>query len=470
MSWQTTPEQGVIISNTYQDTIVRICGKKDFGMITISALKKYIHEAHTDNFSLIFLRRVIQESFTGQYGFVIFKPNAYSERHAAMLFELLDAFLFSWNRMKLPKSSILKHGDDSYLNIINLPGMQDVLKLVFSVSREDVPVLLLGETGTGKEGVANLIQRGSGRYGRPYVKINCGGIPISLIESKLFGYVKGAFTGALKDTPGAFELANTGVLLLDEVGELPVDAQAALLRVLQEGVIERVGSSAEFPVNVRIIAATNRDLVAMAEKKTFRSDLLYRLGVFPIYIPALRERPEDIPVLLDFFLLHLSKKRGFITPPRLSQSELHRLCSYPWPGNIREMQNAVTRAILLWNGSMETDFRIEVGINLFRKRYSVSAGTAEESKSVQNTPENTVGAQNKDSETAGGSLSADVTGQQAEMNSGSLRMEDVEKQHIARVLALTKGRVTGKGGAAEILDLNPSTLRGRMRKLGLVRN
>ena len=462
MHWQYSSEQNVILRNTYQDTLVRICDKNDFSMITMSLLKKYTLEAHTDNFSLIFLRQIIQGAFAGQFGFISFRPRAYGEQHAALRFELLDAFLSFWNRITLPNVENLRQSDDeSYLNLVNLPGMQDVLKLVFSVSREDVPVLLLGETGTGKEGLANLIYRGSGRLGRPYVKINCGGIPISLIESKLFGYVKGAFTGALKDTPGAFEMANTGVLLLDEVGELPVDAQAALLRVLQEGVIERVGSSAEFPVNVRIIAATNRDLSDMAEKKTFRNDLLYRLGVFPIYIPALRERPADIPVLLDFFLLRLARKRGFITPPRLSPSELHRLCAYAWPGNIREMLNAVTRAILLWNGSKESAFHIEVGPNLFGRKPSASAGAAGESESTPLVPGS---GQDANAPRENARALSDPPG-----GARSLRMEDVEKQHIASVLAMTKGRVTGRGGAAEVLGLNPSTLRGRMRKLGLTK-
>lgn len=439
--WPRSQEVDEIMLNNYYNTILRICEHGDYATVTISVLQKYMKEAHGENFSLIFLRRVIQERFLGFIGFVSFRKNAYDEEDAAVMFDLLEPLIYLWEkRYPHARNLELPRHDPDYFSLINLPGMQRSLNLIHKVSREDIPVLILGETGTGKEGVANLIYRGSGRYMRPFIKINCGGIPPSLLESKLFGYQKGAFTGAFHDTPGCFEMADTGVLLLDELGELPLSAQTHLLRVLQERVIERVGSSVELPVNVRIIAATNRNLSLMVRDGTFRRDLLYRLSIFPIYIPALRERPEDIPVLLNFFILQQSRRMGFSAPPELSPSELSRLIAYPWPGNIREMQNAVTRAMLLWNGKKESEFTIDAGEDLFRDMF----------------PPLNVPPHRKP--------------EQDSQPLSSLRLEDVEREHILRVLAMTEGRVAGKGGAAELLDMNPSTLRARMQKLNIGKN
>ncbi|MBP3730396.1 MAG: sigma-54-dependent Fis family transcriptional regulator [Mailhella sp.] len=431
-------EQNVMAFNSYHDTLVRICDRHDYATVTLSVLSRYMKEAHTDAFSLLFLRKVVSEDCIGLFGLVSFRKDAYGESDAAAAFELLDAFRYIWRKFGRSSSTLrMTSHNQNYFNLVGLPGMQRVLKLLYKVGREDVPVLLLGETGVGKEGVADLIYRGSGRWQRPFIKINCGGIPHTLIESKLFGYVKGAFTGADKDTPGCFELADTGVLFLDEIGELPLEEQAHLLRALQEGVIERVGSSVEKPVNVRIIAATNRNLVEMVDHREFREDLLYRLGVFPIYIPALRERPADIPVLLDFFILQQARRRGFVVPPKLTPAELEKLCAYAWPGNIREMKNAVTRSMLIWNGSEGTPFSVEVGRSLFGGQSSAA-------------PRSKPGAE------------IFPAGE-------SLRLEDVEKRHIERVLALANGRINGRGGAAEMLDINPSTLRSRMAKLGIIR-
>ena len=440
---QKSSEQDAIVLNSYHDTLVRICGRYDIDTITGSVLKKYISEANGES-SLIFLRHVLRGRFIGQYGFLSFKSCAYGEKEASLLFGLLEVFKELWERIPLKSPDpYLQPLDPNFFSLINLPGMQNVLKKVYAISREDFPVLLLGETGTGKEGVAGLIYRSSARRGRPFIKINCGGIPLSLMESKLFGYVKGAFTGAAKDTPGCFEMADGGALLLDEIGELPLGAQADLLRVLQERVLERVGSSVEIRVNVRTIAATNRNLVEMADKRRFRSDLLYRLSVFPIYIPALRERPEDIPVLLNFFVLQQAKRRGFAIPPRIQPSEMRQLCAYGWPGNIREMQNAVIRAMLMWNGAKESAFTIDVGRRLFAGMFASPQNQAVPLQAAQSP---------------GAPPVVD-----------SLRLEDIERAHIRRVLDLTHGKVTGKGGAAELMDINPSTLRARMKKLGILR-
>lgn len=430
--------QDLIVLNSYHDILVRICSKDDYGTTTITALHQFMSESHRENFSIIFLRVVVQERFIVLLGLVSFKKDAYDERDATALFECTQALKIFCEKLS-PKEenvSIPPH-DSEFISIINLPGMQKVVQTLYPVIKEDIPVLLLGETGTGKEGIANLIYHSSGRNGRPFIKINCGGIPFSLVESKLFGYQKGAFTGADKDTPGCFELADTGVLMLDELGELPLAVQTHLLRVLQEGTIERVGSSLEIPVNVRLIAATNKNIMAMAEEKKFRRDLLYRLSVFPIYIPALRERPEDIPVLLNFFILQQSRKHGYAEPPKILPTEMRKLSSYPWPGNIREMLNAVTRAMLLWNGKKGT-FSIEVGKNLFEGMFA----SPDQEKKNYSSEEDKI---------------------------DLLRLEDVEKAHIIKVLKMTGGRVTGKGGAAELMDINSSTLRARMRKLGILR-
>ncbi|MGN1038197.1 MAG: sigma-54 interaction domain-containing protein, partial [Mailhella sp.] len=432
------PEQDLIVLNSYHDTLVRICSKDDYGTTTITALHQFMSESHREKFSIIFLRVVVQERFIVLLALVSFKKDAYNESDATALFEFTSALKIFCEKIAHSgeKACIPPHNSE-FMSLINLPGMQKVLQTLYPVIKEDIPVLLLGETGTGKEGIANLIYHSSGRNGRPFIKINCGGIPFSLVESKLFGYQKGAFTGADKDTPGCFELADTGVLMLDELGELPLAVQTHLLRVLQEGTIERVGSSLEIPVNVRLIAATNKNIMAMTEEKKFRRDLLYRLSVFPIYIPALRERPEDIPVLLNFFILQQSRKHGYVEPPKITPTEMRKLSSYSWPGNIREMLNAVTRAMLLWNGKRGT-FCIEVGRNLFEGMFAMPPQEKCVPLSAESTPE-------------------------------LLRLEDVEKAHIIKVLKMTGGRVTGKGGAAELMDINSSTLRARMRKLGILR-
>lgn len=287
-------------------------------------------------------------------------------------------------------------------------------------------MLLLGETGTGKEVAANIVHRCSARHGGAFVKMNCGNIPENLVDSELFGHEKGAFTGADAMHRGRFERADRGVLLLDELGELPLTAQARLLRVLQEGVIERVGGTTEIPVDVRIIAATHRNLRQMVRDGYFRQDLLYRLNLFPIHIPALRDRPEDIPLLLDFFLRRQCEKQGIGNMPEISADNLRKLCAYPWPGNIRELQNAVARAVILWSGR-------------FMPSFEICAGEAP----------------------LPGAAAAHETAHD------DLSLESVMRAHIAGVLEMTGGRVTGRGGAAELLKLNPSTLRAKMRKLGL---
>jgi len=311
----------------------------------------------------------------------------------------------------------------SYKDIIGAgPEMQRVFHMLAQVSSAQSTVLLLGETGTGKELIARAIHNASPRKNKLMVKVNCAALPASLIESELFGHERGSFTGAIERRIGKFELANHGTLFLDEIGEMPLELQVKLLRALQEKEIERVGGKGTIKVDVRIIAATNRDLTAEIQSGKFRSDLYYRLNVFPIQLPPLRERPEDIMPLADFFVSKFSKKAGKrvtgITP-RVVQM----LKSYPWPGNVREMEHLIERSILLCND------------DVLREIYLPK-------------PE---------------SHSDNI-----ESNILTIRpLEDMERIYIIEALKRCGGRVSGDGGAAELLQLPGTTLHSKMKKLGI---
>jgi predicted ATPase/GAF domain-containing protein len=299
------------------------------------------------------------------------------------------------------------------------PALLETLRRVEQVARTDSTVLISGETGTGKELIARAVHNRSTRKDRPLVKVNCGAIAAGLVESELFGHVKGAFTGALQKRIGRFEVADGGTIFLDEVGELPLDTQVKLLRVLQEQEFEPVGSSHTVRVDVRVIAATNRDLEEAQRSGRFRADLLYRLNVFPLRVPSLRERRADIPLLVGFFVAGLAKKLGKPLEG-FSRQDVERLMNYPWPGNIRELENVVERAAIVARGP-----RLELDRELF------------------GTPEPRPG------------------------GNGPQTIEEVERDHIVRVLGTTRGVVEGPRGAARLLGLNPNTLRSRMKKLGI---
>jgi len=311
-------------------------------------------------------------------------------------------------------------------NFEEIIGESQLLKKLLvdleKVAPTDAAVLILGETGTGKELIARAIHNLSHRRDRPLVKVNCGAISAGLVESELFGHEKGAFTGAVQQRIGRFEIADEGTIFLDEVGELPPETQVKLLRVLQEGEFERVGSSTPIKVNVRIIAATNKRLKEEIKSGSFRSDLFYRLSVFPLTVPSLKERKSDIPILANFFLAKFSKNMGKRIDG-IADSSMERLMNYSWPGNIRELQNVIERAVVL---AREPVIRIDE---------SLEERTAPEDAGA---PE-----------------------------SGTL--EDVERAHIVRVLEDTNWVVHGKNGAALILGMNPDTLRSRMKKLGIKR-
>jgi formate hydrogenlyase transcriptional activator len=301
------------------------------------------------------------------------------------------------------------------------PAIQGVLQEVREVGPTDSTVLLLGETGTGKERIADALHALSSRRQRPMIRLSCGAIPAHLIESELFGHERGAFTGAQARRIGRFELADKSTLFLDEVGELRPDAQVALLRVLQEQEFERVGGAEAIHVDVRVVAATNRDLAQAVASGRFRQDLFYRLNVFPIRVPPLRERQEDIPLLVTHFLRHFARKLA--KPLRaVSDVSMERLRGYSWPGNVRELQNVLERACVLARSPV-----VDIGDILER---AASAGPAK-------------------------------------FEQGILTLQDAERAAIRRALEATRWRIGGPRGAAVRLAVNPSTLRSRMTQLGI---
>jgi transcriptional regulator with GAF, ATPase, and Fis domain len=308
-------------------------------------------------------------------------------------------------------------------------GLKSVMDLVRHVSPLDSPVLLLGETGTGKEVIANAIHKSSARRDKPFIAVNCGAIPETLLDSELFGYEKGAFTGALSQKRGRIERAHGGTLFLDEIGELPAEAQVRLLRVLQEKEIDRIGGTHSIKVDIRIIAATHRNLEEMMDMGKFRHDLYFRLRVFPILIPPLRERKRDIPALIQHFIMKKSRemKRGTVPVP--TTDAINRLMAYHWPGNVRELENAVERSLILNPGSM-LHFN-EIG-----------------TRRTDKPPENPFA-------------------KPQIATTESMALDFVMSRHIRQVLERCAGRVEGEHGAARLLEIKPPTLRKRMEKLGI---
>jgi formate hydrogenlyase transcriptional activator len=315
------------------------------------------------------------------------------------------------------------------------PEFREVLAQLSLVAPADSTVLLIGETGTGKELFARALHDQSRRSARPFIAVNCAALPETLIESELFGYEKGAFTGALSRKPGKFELANFGSLFLDEIGDLPPQAQAKLLRVLQEREVQRVGGTRAEPINVRLIAATNQDLAAGVQSGRFRSDLFYRLNVFPILLPPLRERREDIAPLAHHFVRRFAERQHKAVP-RLTGEALARLTAYSWPGNVRELQNVIERAVILCGNSA-------IGTHL------VSLQPAPDQHPIRERDPNSERAERRPAHV--------------------IRFSDAERHAIQRALELSGWRISGRGGAADILGLKPTTLHAKMKKLGIRR-
>jgi formate hydrogenlyase transcriptional activator len=372
----------------------------------------------------------------GAMGFLSLEEEAYSEadleflqqvaKQVAVAVENALAFQeIAELKEKLAKEKLyleeelrLEHGFDDILG--DSQALKNVLKQVEVVAPTDSTVLIQGETGTGKELIARAIHRLSARAERTFVKLNCAAIPTGLLESELFGHERGAFTGAISQKAGRFELADKGTIFLDEVGEIPLELQSKLLRVLQEQEFERLGSTKTIRVNVRLVAATNRDLKASVEQHQFRSDLYYRLNVFPITLPPLRERREDIPILVRYFTQHYAvrMKKNIQTVPAKTLEVLSR---YAWPGNIRELENLVERSVILTQGA---DLQVPMSELQTESRLAAS---------------------------------------------GAVTLEEAEREQILRVLRETKWVVGGPSGAAARLGLKRTTLQSKMQKLNITR-
>ncbi len=359
-----------------------------------------------------------------------------SEQDRAQLREALDQ-----RRQLAEEVTALRqrgtHGETRQLLIGSSPRLDRVRAEIDIVARADSTVLLTGETGTGKELVARAIHDASARRDRPFIPVNCAALPESLVESELFGHERGAFTGAVQARPGKFELAHRGTLFLDEVGELPLEAQAKLLRVLQDGTLERIGSTRTATVDVRIIAATNADLDDSLAHGTFRPDLYYRLSVFPMHLPPLRDRRSDIPLLATYFAMRCATQVGK-TIEGFAPAALDRLQVFDWPGNVRELQNVVERAVLLTNGSV---IRPEA-ITLTPRPARQAPSSAPSGDTPVPTP---VAAH------------------------GVPTLADAERRAILRALETSGWRVSGIAGAARALGLKPTTLHSKMKRLGIRR-
>ena len=327
-------------------------------------------------------------------------------------------------------------------------GLRHVMERVELVAQSDVPVLILGQTGTGKEVVSRAIHARSKRADGPFIRVNCGAIPPELVDSQLFGHEKGSFTGATDQHHGWFERADRGTLFLDEIGELPLPAQVRLLRVLQDHQIERVGGRSPLHVDVRIVAATHRDLSAMVQQKTFREDLWYRINIFPILLPTLRERIEDIPALVRHFAARAATRFG-LPAVEPSEADLQVLAGYDWPGNILELGAVIDRAVILGGGRR---LDVAAALGLGRQQAAPPRSPPSEATLFEVVPEEPTP-----------TLSAGPPAPSDHI----VPLATAMRQHIERALIATHGRIEGRRGAAALLDINPHTLRARMRKLGI---
>ncbi|MDY0163537.1 sigma-54 dependent transcriptional regulator [Desulfobotulus sp.] len=375
----------------------------------------------------------IQKTLIGNLTFGALGANHYQESHAALVREVNEPFAIALSNalryMDLVRDHRALQRDARHMGANVMigadSGLKDVRRLISHVAPTDSPVLLLGETGTGKEVVASEIHSLSRRSQGPFIRVNCGAIPESLIDSELFGHEKGAFTGAVETMPGRFERADGGTLFLDEIGELPPNAQVKLLRVLQSGEFERVGGARTLKASVRILAATHRNLESLMTSGDFRRDLWYRLNVFPLHIPPLRERRQDIPAMVHHFIRVKCEEMNLPYRPDIAEGGLEALMAYDWPGNVRELQNVVERALILCQGRPLA--------------FPAFPGKSREGAMEKRRP-----------------------------GREDLSLDGVMTSHIRFVLGETGGRIAGKNGAAALLGLHPNTLRSRMKKLGML--
>jgi transcriptional regulator with GAF, ATPase, and Fis domain len=415
----SSPEHDAVSKAVYQQTgkanisllIMRlVIENKRLGALTVIAEEKNCYDAtHADLIGLL------------RKPFDIAVSNAIRYMEAVKLKDMLDAENRELNRELFHRSTDDIMGADS--------GLKGVMEMVRQVAPLNSPAMLLGETGVGKEVIANVIHYSSHRKNGPFIKVNCGAIPETLFDSELFGHEKGAFTGAVTLKRGYFERAHTGSIFLDEIGELPLQAQVRLLRVLQNKEINRVGGTRPVPVDVRIITATHQNLEEMIKTRQFREDLWFRLNIFPITIPPLRHRREDIPTFFHHFLQKKARELRIHTLPPVTANAVEQLQSYHWPGNVRELENLAERTLIRnrgrnENASLEIEFLGDVE-------------AADDFQPVR------------------------------EPNPTTLSLDLAMVNHIKRVLRMTQGKIYGPHGAAKLLEINPNTLRSRMRKLNI---
>jgi transcriptional regulator with GAF, ATPase, and Fis domain len=414
----------LVVNRPQADPMGRII-QSEFGMSEVSFIaQRLIIEGH---------RLGVIDLFAKGY-------DRFTEEHAKQLAPLREPFAIAMaNALKHQQVVELKEqlaSDNRYLSSALISqsgdevigadaGLKPVMEKVEQIAHLKNTILILGETGVGKEVIANAIHRRSTRRQHPIIKVNCGAIPENLIDSELFGHEKGAFTGAVKQKRGLFERAHQGTIFLDEIGELPPWAQIRLLRVLQTQEIERVGGSPPIKLDIRVIAATHRDLKTMVDNGSFREDLWFRINAFPIEIPPLRHRPGDIALLVAHFLQKKSKAFGIAQPPQVAAGAVERLTGHSWPGNIRELENIVERALIQHRHG-------PLHFNRIAERETERPPTL----SLHN-------------------------------NVKDLALDDAMRRHIEMVLSLSNGKVNGPDGAADILKIHPNTLRKRMQKLGI---
>jgi transcriptional regulator with GAF, ATPase, and Fis domain len=402
--------------------------------------RKMVQVLGNPDSSRLIMRLAIEGKRLGAVALVAKGKGRYSDEHERLLSLLNEPFAIAMSNairhQELLKLKDMLADNNLYLHreLMRLSGdeiiggdlgLKPVMHMVRQVAPINSPVLLMGETGVGKEVIANAIHSLSPRRNEPFIKVDCGAIPETLMDSELFGHEKGAFTGAIAQKRGRFERADQGTIFLDEIGELPSQAQVRMLRVLQNREIERVGGTRSISVDLRVIAATHRNLREMVKSNQFREDLWFRLNVFPITIPPLRERIEDIPALVRYFIERKSGELRLQKPQTLAPGAMERLTSYHWPGNVRELENLVERALIL-NKSAPMVFEHFI------------SPPQEDATSVAPVRESEL-----------------------------QKLDEVVSLHIARVLKMTKGKIHGPGGAAELLGINASTLRNRMNKLGI---